>query len=160
MPEGWPAWLQVVCGLRDQRISTPYTFDVSGQRLLVWAGLATEPTLLAGEAGALTLRCEAGLGWRRSFLEAHGFLDVDGGDARTCQVPVARLAVGFGARLATGIGSVGVALLGEATAAPHRDAVVSTHDPIDTSVIRQRATVPLDGGSVGGLLALTATCSW
>ncbi len=160
VPDGWPAWLQVVCGLRDQRISTPYTFDISGQRLLVWAGLATEPALLSGDDGALTLRCEAGVGWRRSHVETHGFLDVDGGEERTSQVLVARLAVGLGARLVTGIGTVGVTLLGEATAAPQRDAVVSTHDPIDTSIIRERNPVPLDGNSVGGVLALTATCTW
>jgi hypothetical protein len=160
VPEGWPTWLYVVCGLRDQRISTPYTFDISGQRLLLWTGLAAEPVVAAGAFGAITVRGEAGIGWRRASIETHGFLDVDGGTSHTSDALIARLAAGVGGRFATALGTLGVMLLIEASAAPERSALVSVHDPLTPSVIREQREVPLDGSSLGGLIGITATCSW
>ena len=158
-PTVWPLWLQVVCGIRDQRISTPYTFDISGQRLLLWGGLAAEPVLIAGSFGAITARCEVGLGWRRTTIETHGFTDVDGRQSEASEAPLGRLAAGLGARIPTDLGTVGLAFLLEAISAPQRSAEVHVHDPINGSIQDQRE-VPLDGNSIGGVLGITATCTW
>ncbi|MBA3936548.1 MAG: hypothetical protein H0X38_03725 [Planctomycetes bacterium] len=156
VPEGAPGWLQVVVGLRDQRVESPYTFDVSGQRHLLWGGVAVEPTIYRGGNLRLIIRSEAGLGWRRNQLESHSFpggILIDGGTGRYWDVAVVRVAVGAGVLAVVGTGTLGVLALAEATGAPSRQTTVSG----EVASTHEEA---VDGNSAGLVIAISADWSW
>ncbi len=158
--EGMPAGLQLMCGVRDQRLTVPYDFDVSGHRLMLWAGAGADPALFGSAAGGVRAHCEAGVGYRVSHLSSTGQLTIDGRTSVTHQVALLRAALGLEAFYATGHGTIGVLALLEGTAAPSRSAELEVLATQDLSLVEKRDRLPLDGDSLGGVLALVATWSW
>jgi hypothetical protein len=159
-PMDVPSWLQLICGLRDQRLTVPYDFDVSGYRLLLWAGAAAEPQLFGGPAGGIYAHVEGGVGYRISHLSSTGQLAIDGRTSLTTQVALLRAAGGLQASYNTGHGTIGVLALLEAVAAPRRSADLEVLATDDLSVVVKTDHLLLDGSSIGLLLALESSWTW
>ena len=154
-----PPWLGWIVGFRDQHMLVPDDQEISGNRLLLWAGLGADPLLLGSPHASLSAHIACGVGLRQDRVTARGFARIDGGDSITTYVPLARAAAGLQACIVSGSSQVGVQALLEATAAPLRQARVYADNP-DPAVVRLNSTIALDGSSVGLVLALTTAWSW